>query len=220
LAAELSGAPSQGITAGQMWSGAVTCAGFPQSTFWVGDMSNAGKSLACYDEFGAHCLPGVAGCPCVYPASPPYNGNTTYASYNNPGAGNCVVCPAIPAPPLPPSPSPSPPPPPPQPMPTSWSTFSYTSSGQPKYQQQDFRVNPGDTLVTTINSGMEEGATYSGDVSVRFVEGGTRVITLTPSNPTARTTQAGSYLIVGTCSSGNCRATVAYGTVKTPTWAG
>jgi hypothetical protein len=225
VVAQLSGLPTQGIFAGQAWSGAITCAGYPNKKYWVGDYGDAGKTLACFDQNGAHCLPGAVGCPCQYPAVMPYNSNTAYASYNNPGAGNCVICPSLPAPPMPPrppSPPPLMPPPPPPPMPTSWSTYEYTaSSSETKYLQTSFTVNAGDTLYFTINSGMGVGGTYSGDVSVRFScttdskSCPTNGITLTPSLTSASTTQAGSYLIVGTCSSGSCSATVAYGTVRT-----
>ncbi len=231
VVAQLSGLPTQGIFAGQAWSGAITCAGYPNTQYWVGDYGDGGQTLACFDQNGGHCLPGAPGCPCQYPATPPYNGNTTYASYNNPGAGNCVICPLIPTPPMPPKP-PLPPPPPPQPppppsppppapMPTSWSTWEYTASaGDTKYLQTPFTVSPGYTLVFTINSGVAAGAKYKDAVSVRFScttstcpkDNG---ITLTPSFTSASTTQAGDYIIAGSCSSGSCSAMVAYGTVRT-----
>jgi hypothetical protein len=240
VVAQLSGLPTQAIFAGQAWSGAITCVGYPANIYWVGDYGDAGKTLACFDEGGRHCLPGVASCPCQYPATPQYDGNTTYASYNNPGAGNCVICPSLPAPPMPPrppspplpppsppplsSPPPPPSPPPPWPTPTTWNTWEYSSSAGNFMYSGSFLVNAGETIVFSIGA-LGKGS-FNEQASVHLSVGGqaSSCGSLTPSMTTMNciVTKTASYVIVGTCSSDSktsCRATVAYGVVTTPSWA-
>jgi hypothetical protein len=74
------------LLTGTSKTGAVTCAGYA-GIFLVGDNNNNGGSYACYDNRGMPCAAGAPGCPCINVAAPPAASG---------GAGQCVICPAIP----------------------------------------------------------------------------------------------------------------------------
>ena len=78
------------LTAGTSRTGAVACAGSP-GVFYVGDNNNNGASWACYDNGGMPCSPGADGCPCQYVAP-----SVSPAAPTGTGAGQCVICPAVP----------------------------------------------------------------------------------------------------------------------------
>jgi hypothetical protein len=87
------------VTAGG-WTGPVTCTTDPtQRVYYPGDGNDAGASLSCYNSFGAKCVPGTAGCPCVYKKvySTTSAGVKIYATANasNPD-GQCLICPSAP----------------------------------------------------------------------------------------------------------------------------
>ena len=57
----------------------------------MGDNNNNGASWACYDNGGMPCSPGADGCPCQYVAP-----SVSPAAPTGTGAGQCVICPAVP----------------------------------------------------------------------------------------------------------------------------
>jgi hypothetical protein len=235
------------IVAGQEWSGQISCAGFPDNKYWVGDFNDYGKSLACYDAFGTHCVPGAVGCPCKYPSVPPYDGQTTYATYSKPGAGMCLICPATPRPPMPPSPPNPPPPWPPLPSTSTWtpwqmgcsqgqqacvwgSSLAYASNPNSGCAgvATDIVISDTETFVLAVGNEIPPGGTnkMQGNFEInllKYVSGQPIVVakvTDQSSSQKMTVSQTGTYILSATCySSISCTAQAYFITIPRPTWA-